>query len=262
MRHLDPDDPANLDTRVIELLRAPVERLLCTYFRAEVFGLDQIPHGPAVLVGNHNAGITALEPFILGATFYRERGTGEKLHFLVHDKMVELPLLGELFCRLGGVRASPENALRVLESGGKVVVYPGGNREAFRPFSRRHQVDLAGRTGFIKLALEAGVPIVPLVHVGGHETFFVLHSGRGLARLLRLDRLIRSETCALIIALPWGLSVGPVFHLPLPAKSVTQIGAPIVLEGSALDPIYLQVIQAMQRMMDQLASRRGLPVLG
>jgi 1-acyl-sn-glycerol-3-phosphate acyltransferase len=270
---VDPDDPDCIDPKLIEYIVDPVGWVGKTYFRAEVRGLSRVPEGPALVVGNHNAGITFLEPFFMCAAYYKRLGTGSPIHALAHDAMVDFPFLQKFLVRCGAIRASHENATKVLANGHKLAVYPGGNKEAFRKFTDRHQIDLAGRTGFIKLALRAGVPIVPEVQIGGHETFFVLSPGERLAKLLRLPKLLRSDTCALTLGLPFGVTLGPMFHLPLPSKSVIEFGAPIdlkelgytaddVADREKLGEIYDLVSSVMQGIMDRLAAERRFPILG
>ena len=273
LQPVDAEDPGSLDRGLIEAVIGPIETFGRLYFRAEVRGMERLPHGAAVVVGNHNAGITFLEPFVMGAAYYRQRTDDAPLYFLAHDAMVDMPLLRSFLCRVGAVRASYASADRVFEAGGKLVVYPGGNREAFRRYSDRHRIDMAGRTGFLKLALRAGVPVVPHVQIGGHETFFVLHPGERVAELLKLNKFMRSETCALFIGLPWGIFAGPMFHLPLPSKSVIEFGEPIdpaamgygpesADDKDALGELYELVSGRMQGMMDSLAAERKYPILG
>jgi 1-acyl-sn-glycerol-3-phosphate acyltransferase len=245
--------------------------LLARYFRVEIHGLDRIPPGPAILVGNHNAGITFFDPMFLGAAWYRRTGGTDDFIYLVHDAMLVVPGLGTFLRKMGAARASRAVADEALAAGRKIMVYPGGNHEAFRPFTQRHRIDLGGHLGFCSLAIRHQVPIVPVVGVGSHETFVVLARGAGLARALRLDRLLRIQSFPLVLGLPWGLSVGPLFHLPLPAKITLTIGAPIPVAehppGSADDPAVLRqlhdrVAAAMQAIMDAAASERRWPILG
>jgi len=233
--------------------------------------MDGVPRGPALVVGNHNAGITFLEPIGLGARWYLERGMNDTLHFLVHDAMVALPMLRTFLIRTGCVRASHETANKLLRRGKKVVVFPGGNLEAFRPYRNRYKITFGGKKGFVRLALREHVPIVPVVLVGGHETFFVLRDGQRLARILHLKKLLRSETCALFLGLPWGVGFGPIFHLPLPARSQVRFLDPVSLDGYqpsdvgnplAVDEIYRRVTGGMQKAVDELAAKRRFPVIG
>jgi len=266
----DPDQIRETDPRAAAVV-VPLLRLLRCYFRAEVSGLEHLPVGPALLVGNHNAGITMMEPFLLGLAWHlRERGEDD-LYFLGHDVLVTLPILRELLTRLGLIRASARTTERALRAGKKVVVFPGGNYEAFRPYWERHEVDFKGRTGFVALALKNQVPIVPVMSLGGHETLLVLSRGERLARWLGLRERLRNDSCPIFLDLPWELGVGPIFHFPLPSKLVIEVGAPVDLEGHGLpdaeDPIVLgklgeRVRAEIQRMMTRRAAERRWPVLG
>src|SRR5213075_118597 len=112
---------------------------------------------------------------------------------------------------------------RALSTGAALLVYPGGDYEVHRPTWDRHVVDFDGRKGFIRLALEQDVPIVPVVSVGGQETALFLTRGEGLARLLGLDRMFRLKVLPISIALPWGLNVGDMLgHVPLPSKIIVE----------------------------------------
>ena len=268
---VDPDDLAGIDPNVIQVLAPWIDRLCRAWYRLDVEGMDRVPDGPALLVGNHNAGITSVEMLGMGARWYVERGTGELLNGLGHDAMFRFPLLGNFLVRVGGVRASHENADTLFRRGRKLVVFPGGNMEAFRPFSERNRIRFGGRKGFIRLAVRHGVPIVPMVYAGSHETFYVISDGAGIAKAFQLDRLLRIDTWPLWVGLPWGLVFGPFFHLPLPAKVDIRFLDPIPTDGyppssednpEVLGSIYRIVRGRMQEALDDMASRRRLPVLG
>ena len=111
-------------------------------------------------------------------------------------------------------------------------MYPGGDYEVHRPTWESGQVDFDGRKGFLRLALEHDVPIVPVVSVGGQETALFLTRGEGLARLLGLDRMFRLKVLPISLALPWVLNVGDMLgHVPLPAKITIDVLEPIDVRG-------------------------------
>ncbi len=125
--------------------------------------------------------------------------------------------------KFGTVAASPSNASEALDSGAALLVYPGGDYEVHRPSWLGNQVDFGGRKGFIRLALENDVPIVPVVSVGGQETALFLTRGEGLAQALWLDRIFRLKVLPISLALPWGINVGDMLgHIPLPAKLTVE----------------------------------------
>jgi 1-acyl-sn-glycerol-3-phosphate acyltransferase len=267
----DPDSLASIDGELISAVVHPVDAVGRAWYRLEVEGIDRVPAGPALIVINHNAGISFAEMIAFGAQWYLARGTEDCIHGLAHDGMLKIPGLGNLLVRLGGLRACHENADRAFGAGRKVLVAPGGNLEAFRPFRDRHKINFGGRHGFLKLALRNRVPIVPAVFIGGHETFMILHDGQGLANALGLRRRFRIDTFPLMLALPWGVALGPVFHLPLPCKCKVRFLPPIPLDDCSrrdhedpklLDELYSRVVGRMQAALDELASERRWPIIG
>ena len=267
---MDANEVKDPDPVLMGLAAAGLKQL-GKYFRIKVEGLENMPEGKALIVGNHNAGITFLEPMFLAAAWFEKTGGKDDLFFLVHDAMVAIPVVGNLLMKLGNIRASHETATNAFSMGRKVVVFPGGNYEAFRPFKDRYKVDFGGKKGFVRLALKNQVPIVPILSIGGHETFFVLHRGAKLAELLGVKKYLRSESFPIFLGLPWGIGIGPIFHLPLPSKCMVEVGEPISLEGytpeDANDPVklselYNRVQGTLQKMMDKRAAKRKFPVLG
>ena len=131
-------------------------------------------------------------------------GYDRPLYTLGHDKVFVGPLTGWL-TRAGVIHASRENASTALNSGAVVLVFPGGDYDAYRPTSADRVVDFNGRTGYVKAALESGVPIVPAVSIGAQESQFFITRGTGLANRLGLRRL-RVDILPISIGFPFGLS--------------------------------------------------------
>ncbi len=263
---------ADLDDRDPDYIRdnLPGLWLLATiWHRAEVRGLDNIPeHGPVLLVGNHSGGNFSPDTLIFTLAFSARFGVERRFHQLAHNLVVSYPVLGGILRRFGTVAASHENARRALRSGAAVLVYPGGDWEVSRPSWQSARIDFGGRRGFLRLALEERVPIVPVVSIGGQETALFLTRGEGLARLLRLDRTLRLKTLPISLALPWGLNVGDLLsHLPLPAKITTDCLPAIDLEerfgpDPEVDEVYDAVVAEMQDALTRLAAERRLPLVG
>jgi 1-acyl-sn-glycerol-3-phosphate acyltransferase len=263
---------ADLDDRDPDYIRdnLPGLWLLATiWHRAEVRGLEHIPaQGPVLLVGNHSGGNASPDTLIFTLAFSARFGVERRFHQLAHNLVVSYPVLGGMLRRFGTVAASHENARRALRSGAAVLVYPGGDYEVARPSWQSARVDFGGRRGFLRLALEEGVPVVPVVSIGGQETALFLTRGEGLARLLHLDRTLRLKTLPVSLALPWGLNIGDLFsHLPLPAKITIQCLPPIDLEerfGPSPDvaEVYDAVVAEMQETLSSLAAERRLPLVG
>lgn len=166
--------------------------------------------------------------------------------------------------------ASPQTVSAALDAGRDVAVYPGGDVDSLRPWRKRDQVMLAGRAGFVKQAIRSGVPIVPLAQTGGSDTMFTLSDGKGLARVLGLNRLARAEALPMAVGLPWGIAPGALPFLPLPAKLRPELLDPVFLDEDPeradddeyVEETYREVERRLQAGMNRLARRRSFPVLG
>ena len=242
--------------------------LIAAWFRPEIRGLEQIPaNGGVLLVGNHSGGNVAPDTLAFTLAFYRRFGVERPLFQLAHHLVMRAPWLS-LLRKYGTIEASTENAEAALEGGAAVLVYPGGDWEAHRPSWHGHLVEFAGREGFVRLALAAHVPIVPVVSIGGQETALFLTRGERVAHALRLDRRFRLKVFPVSLALPWGLDIGDFLgHIALPAKITIQVLEPIDLHkrfGSSpdVDAIYEAVTSLMQRTLDELAAQRRWPIIG
>src|SRR4051812_791205 len=256
---LDGWDPHYIRT-TLPALRA----LSKIYFRAEVRGLDNIPaEGPVLLVGNHSGGTLIADTFVFAQAFYDHFGPLRRFHQLVHDLVFKLPGARASLSRWGGVPASPENMARALERDAALLVYPGGDHETYRPSWESSKIDFAGRTGFARLAIELGVPIVPVVAIGGQETALFLGQGRRLARLFRLDSMLRLKVFPAQIAPPFGITVLDMpGRIPLPSKIVVRVLPKVELKGRDPNDAYERVTGTMQRALDKLDEERNIPVVG
>src|SRR6202022_4003060 len=256
---------ADLDQRDPDYIRdqLPGTWLLASlYFRADVRGLDRIPaEGPVLLVGNHSGGNVPPDTFVFTLAFCSYFGVERPFYQLAHNLVVSAPPLGWLR-KFGTVAANHENARLALESGAALLVYPGGDYEVFRPSWERHKVDFGGRMGYVRLARDAGVPIVPVASVGGQETALFLDRGQWLAKLLFADKLLRLKSIPISLALPWGLNIGDLAgHIPLPAKIGIEVQEPIEVDGDD-QAGHDKVMASLQAVVDRLAARRRFPVLG
>jgi 1-acyl-sn-glycerol-3-phosphate acyltransferase len=257
---------ADLDERDPDYIRETLPRLWMAaslYFRAEVRGLQNIPEtGPVLMVGNHSGGNVTPDTLVFTLAFSTYFGVERRFHQLAHNLVLSMPGLGWLR-KYGTVAATPRNAERALDGGAALLVYPGGDYEVHRPSWQSATVDFDGRKGFIRLAKEKGVPIVPVVAVGGQETALFITRGERLASLFRLDRMFRLKVLPISISLPWVINVGDMLgHIPLPAKITVEVLPPIDVSGLDVDEAYDRVTEAMQRSLTALAAERRLPVLG
>ena len=262
---------ADLDERDPDYIRErlPLMWLLASlWYRGEVRGLGNIPDsGPVLLVGNHSGGNVLPDTAVFTLAFSTYFGAERPFYQLAHNLVLTIPGLASLR-KFGTVAASPGNAQKALQSGAALLVYPGGDYEVHRPSWEGNRIDFDGRKGFIRLALEQHVPIVPIVSIGGQETALFLSRGEWLARALALDRLFRLKVLPISIALPWGLNVGDMLgHIPLPAKITVETLPPIDLRSEFgpqpdLDEVYDHIVRIMQDTLDALAAERRLPILG
>jgi len=238
-----------------------------SYFKPEVRGFEHLPtQGPMLVVGNHSGGATPPDMPILMTAWWRERGIDEPVYGLFHSAFLGIPGVGNVVAKAGALEAGWDGAQRALDAGASVVVYPGGDHECFRPSRDRDKIDFAGRTGFVRLALRTGVPIVPAVSCGAHDTVVVLSRGEWLVPFMPHLRLMRTKVAPIMLGFPWGISMG-VPTLPLPARVTVQLGPVVDWRGhygaDAADDEALvrrlatEVTTTMQATLDQLAAERG-----
>src|SRR5436305_6911791 len=209
---------ADLDERDPDYIRENLPGiwlLASLWFRGEVRGLGNIPEeGAVLLVGNHSGGNLTPDTGVFTLAFNAYFGVERPFYQLAHNLVLSMPGLSFLR-KFGTVAASPSNAQEALASGAALLVYPGGDYEVHRPVWERHRVDFNGRKGFIRLALEHDVPIVPVVSVVGLETALFLSRGETLAKLFMLDKLFRLKVLPISIAAQWRLNVGDMLgHVP------------------------------------------------
>jgi len=245
----------------------PVLKLVAkTYFRSEVRGMEKVPDGGALLVSNHSGGLMAFDVPVISVAFADEFGAARPLYTLAHD-LIFTGSGKDIFGKVGFLPAHPKNAVAALKAGAATIVFPGGEWEALRPTSQSATIDFHGRTGYVRTAIEAGVPIVPIVTIGGQETQLFLNRGETLAKILRLDKLLRTDSAPFAFGFPFGLTAHLPPNIPLPSKLVTQVLDPIDISAEfgnnpEHDEVDQLVRKRMQHALDDLAHKRRFPVLG
>ena len=261
---LDARDPEYVQ-RSLPAIRAWSE----LYFRAQVDGLEEIPaEGPVLLVGNHSGGTLIADTFVFSQHFSDHFGAERSFHQLAHDLVFQVPGVRASLSRFGTVPANPRNMRRALDRDAALLVYPGGDQETYRPSWEQDQIDFAGRTGFVRLALELGTPIVPVVAIGGQETALFLGRGRRVSRALKLDKSMRLKVFPIQFAPPFGFTVLDLpFRMPLPSKITIRVLPRIDLReelGADADPEdgYRIVTERMQDALSELSDERTLPIIG
>jgi 1-acyl-sn-glycerol-3-phosphate acyltransferase len=257
MTGYDPDALDRRDPRLIAAVRPGLELFAKHYFRLSTAGEAHISRAPAIFVANHNGGIMGPDLFCTLSVLWRALTPQNPLYALAHDfPMRQFKPLGGILQRFGAVRAARANAERVLASGGQVLVYPGGDLEAYRTTRRRNEIVILPRTGFVNVARNMNVPIIPIVTQGAHRSAYIFTEGRGIARALRLRRWGRLERFPMALALPWGLAPGPWLpYLPLPFPIRIRILPALVIDEHEPTPdAALRVQRNMQRALDELAA--------
>ncbi|WP_099238063.1 lysophospholipid acyltransferase family protein [Synechococcus sp. BDU 130192] len=270
---LDPPlDGWSLEGRDPETIRRLLplwEWLYKFYFRVETSGWENLPTAEPVLgVGSHNGGLAAPDMWMMMYDWFQRYGVERPTYGLMHRNIwLAFPELAKIAVKTGAVQAHPKMAIAALKSGANVLVYPGGGQDVFRPHAQRNQIYFAERRGFIKLALRQGVPIVPLISWGAHDSIFVIEDiYEPLKEFLKAFNLpwlfnIDPEVFPIYLGLPWGVAFGPLPNFPLPTKMYTRVCPPIRFEkyGRAaagdrpyVEACYQRVLGEMQRELDQL----------
>jgi len=263
---IDLQEIAKWDPLFTKLLINAVTPVINRWFRPEVRGLENFPSaGGALLVSNHSGGLLTPDWNVVAPAFYGKFGYDRPLYTVAHYGVFFTPFRASLG-RLGVIHASRENAGEVLRSGAVVLAFPGGDYDAFRPTLNQYVIDFGGRTGYVRTALEAGVPIVPAVSIGGQETQLFVTRGNWIAKRLGLER-IRMEILPVTIGFPFGLTVLFPANMPLPAKIVYQVLEPIDVaarfgEDPDVHQVDAYVRSVMQAALGRLSHERRFPILG
>jgi 1-acyl-sn-glycerol-3-phosphate acyltransferase len=244
--------------------------LIDYWFRMEMEGWERLPEPPALLIGIHSGAPFVWDAWTVGVQWWRHFGDERPIHGTAHDALMAAPVIGSYFRRMGVLPAAPDSILAALAAGRDLALWPGGEIDSLRPWTRRDDAILGGRKGFIRIAIQAGVPIVPIATVGGPDSMPVLLSGRRLAKATGLDRLARLKRFPVALQAPWGISPAILPEIPFPTKIRTAFQEPIELDTDPeraddddyVDAMYEEVRGSIQRGVDALARRRRLPLFG
>jgi 1-acyl-sn-glycerol-3-phosphate acyltransferase len=244
--------------------------LMDYWFRMELEGWEKIPEPPALLIGIHSGAPFVWDAWTIGIQWWRRYGGSRVLHGTAHDALMAAPGIGSYFRKMGVIPAAPDSMSSALAAGHDVALWPGGEKDSLRPWTKRDDAVLAGRKGFVKLAIKTGVPIVPIATVGGPDSMPVLTNGRRLAKWTQLDKLARIKVMPISLMAPWGLSPAFLPEIPFPTKIRTAFQDPIELDDDPdrakdddyVEQKYEEVRQSIQSGMDALARRRRFPLFG
>jgi len=261
--------PFQRDPAFIEQI-LPLVKAINLYYGTEFRGWQHVPRdAPCLIVGNHSGGSESADFWFLLHKWVAERGATAPLYGLTYDLLFAAPVLNQAMRRLGLIPASHANARKALAAGAAVSVFPGGDYEVFRPWAERNRIDFGSRTGFIKLAIAEGVPVVPMTIHGAHQSTLVLTRGRGLAHAAGIDRL-HVKVFPFIWNIPFGPAPAFVPSIHLPAKVIVDFGTPLdwsryhgtsAHHPAVLHACYEEITTAMQGTLDRLAREDPHPIL-
>jgi 1-acyl-sn-glycerol-3-phosphate acyltransferase len=213
-------DEWGFDEELVEIVYPLFELMYRRWWRVAAVGVENVPaHDRALLVANH-AGVLPWDAAMMSVAILKHHPLPRHPRFMVLDWAFRLPWVSAFMRRIGGVVASPYNAIRLLEQGHLVMVFPEGSKGAGKPYSERYRLQRFGRGGFVELALRTGAPIVPVAVVGSEEIYPKLGESRVLARLTGAPYFPLTPT------FPW---LGVAGVVPLPSKWRIEFCEPIDL---------------------------------
>jgi 1-acyl-sn-glycerol-3-phosphate acyltransferase len=191
------------------------------YFRAEAHGIEHVPtRGRMLLVANHS-GQLPWDGLVIGASVFLEPSEPRLVRSMVEHFVPTVPFASYLFNRWGQIVGTPENCRRLLAQDEAILVFPEGARGISKPFSKRYQLAPFG-TGFLRLALEANAPIVPVAVIGAEEQAPAIN-------LRRLAKLVGAPALPIVPYPPF------VPLVPLPVKYRLYFGEPMRFTGDPDD---------------------------
>ena len=208
------------------------------YFRARTYGLEALPDGPVMLVATHGSHALAWDGANIVSACLLDADPPRLVHGLGDHRLMELPILGAAARGIGAVDGRPAECLSLLRSGAVVLTFPEGTRAHARTYRQRYQLAAFGH-GFARIALTAGVPIVPVVAIGAEEEAPLIANPRWLQRLLRVP-------CAPVTA-------SLVF--PLPVRYHLHFGKPIRLTGGLDAGNVAREVERVRRVMAAMIAR-------
>ena len=199
-RNITVDEPGRFAPALVTLADRVSGPLLRLLHRPSLRGLENLPaDGPYLLVANHSGGVAAAELSSFFTLWLQEFGTRRPLAGFTLPLTFHVFPFTQLLRAGGAIPSTYEAARQALAAGVPILVFPGGDHEVLRPVWQANRVDFGGRTGFLRIAAEAGIPIVPLGIYGSHYTAPILWRSKTLSRLLVLPNLIGLKRWALTV---------------------------------------------------------------
>ncbi len=247
-------DPIGLDPVVAEMVWHVVNFLYFDYFRVEVEGAEHLPaSGAALVVANHGGGFLPYDAAILTAAVANEPEVPRRLRVIGTEIFNMLPWVSHLYRKAGAAYAARGDVVHLLGAGRIVGVFPEGERGFMKPMEEAYRVQRLGRGGFVELAEEFSVPIIPAAIVGAEEVHPAVGTSPALAKLVRMVfPQQRVEEVAIVL--------NPI---PLPIRWHIRILPPVLPTGggAAADPLWVleqteAIRGSIQSSLDAMVARR------
>ena len=245
-------DEFGMDPTLEKNLQPMITCLFEKYFRISVEGLEHVPpSGGCIVVANH-APVLSLDGIMLRqAVASRLRAD---VRWLMENELFYIPYAGVLSQRIGGVRASQENARLLLDKGYLIITFPEGILGISTGIRERYKIKRFGRGGYIRLAIEHGVPVIPAAVKGPQNSFPILWKMTAGAGFLSVPFIPITPLFPLL---------GPLGLLPLPLKWTIRFAPPLALDypiDARLDQptvnrLNNSVRETIQAMIDELRER-------
>jgi 1-acyl-sn-glycerol-3-phosphate acyltransferase len=252
------EDEWGFDEEFAEAVYPFFDFLYEVWWRVQATGVGNVPsHGRALVVSNHSGSLFPFDASMLVGAIMKEHPLPRWPRPMVLNWAFELPFLSFFMRKVGGVPASPFNAIRLLEQDEIVMVFPEGVKGTGKPFSERYRLQRFGRGGFVEVALRTRSPIIPVAVVGAEEIYPKLAESKTLARLLGAPFVPITPT------LPW---LGPLGLIPLPSRWRIEFCDPIDLseyppeaadDRALLFEISERVRDTIQEQLYEALVRRG-----
>jgi len=224
----------------------PLLLLYRYYFRVETRGIEHVPAGRVLVIGNH-AGQLPFDGSMVQAALLLEADPPRVARAMGEYWIPRIPFFNVLATRGGAMVGTPENCIHMLRNEECVVVFPEGVRGMNKLYRDRYELQRFG-LGFMRLALETETPIVPVGIVGSEE------QQPGFANLEGLARLLGIPAVPITLGFPW---LGPLGMLPLPVKYRLYFGEPMLFEGDANDEdaVIEAKVERVKQAIDALLQR-------
>lgn len=214
-------DPFGYDPAFTSKMLLPIAFVYRYWLRVETHGIDHVPPGRVLLIGNHAGNTFAWDAAMLSMAMLLDAEPPRAVRGMAEYYLPTLPFFGSWMHRVGSVVGTPGNCAQLLERGEAIMVFPEGERGFVKTYAERYQLQRFG-LGFLRLALETETPIVPVGIVGAEE------QSPGLVRSRTLGRLIGAPVAPITWTMPW---LGLAGFVPLPVKFRLRFGAPLRFDG-------------------------------